>query len=188
MRIHQFSFSSFSQSLNPNLFDDVSISWCQAWTAREALRSDLFNQFKDPRLLDLNWLPKGLSKNVSISHSKIWGIYAVRNVGAVGVDIENSERISKATIQRVSTAAELSKSPDFKFLWPAKEASLKCAFNRHSQDLLITDVSIDEWTAPTELNGEVVFQFRWKTRQDFVGFGLVIPSLIDSNTVLAISI
>ncbi|MBC6415534.1 MAG: hypothetical protein GDA46_03995 [Bdellovibrionales bacterium] len=65
---------------------------------------------------------------------------------SLGLDIEESHRISQKVISRVSQTQEQNSSPRPDFLWTAKESSFKC-FSESSNPLLIKDCRIYAWKA-----------------------------------------
>jgi phosphopantetheinyl transferase (holo-ACP synthase) len=81
----------------------------------------------------------------SISHTSEVGAYLLSDMSfSLGLDIEDTSRISVPVAKRVSGALEFVKAPTPAVLWVAKEASLKAA-----RSTLITDVSIRDWKSQT---------------------------------------
>lgn len=73
---------------------------------------------------DLEAPPMLKSLFVSISHTEGMGGFTLCSK-TVGLDIENTSRITQKIIDRVSTEDELKACPKFELLWPAKEAVFK---------------------------------------------------------------
>ncbi len=105
---------------------------------RRLIRLDLYNQlkqFKHPipspsNILNLNSHPTTPHFSISISHCPLAGGYAlVPKPYQIGIDIEDSNRLTESVINRISTADERQASPSMCALWVAKEASFKVIQN-----------------------------------------------------------
>ncbi len=128
-----------------------------AWTTigsktdnyRHLLRQKIANILKrsgQPEAEDILNLQKHLSHptlNMSLSHSRDASCVAwIPKPYSIGVDIEATERITKDIVQRVSSAQEVQSCPDFKLLWPAKEAVFK-AISPAVQ--VVSEIEIFNW-------------------------------------------
>jgi hypothetical protein len=95
---------------------------------REKLKSSLAdnNLPEATNILDLNARIEHPTVSISISHSQEGSCYAwIQQPHKIGVDIELSGRITPEIVRRVSTPQEIEGCPDYKLLWPAKEAAFK---------------------------------------------------------------
>lgn len=108
--------------------------------------------------------------NLSLSHS-----HAASCVGwipkphSIGVDIEATDRITKPVVERVSTSAELAACPDFKLLWPAKEAVFKAISPAVE---VVSEIELFDWQKIEK--GEYFFSARLaKSGKTLDGSGLV---------------
>lgn len=118
---------------------------------RNMLRSRATSALKT-RGLELPTNPADLSRplqhkhlHMSLSHTVDASVLAwIQKPKKLGVDLELSERIQKAIVERVSTHEEISAAPDFRLLWPAKEAVFK-AHSKHLQ--VVGQVEICNWKA-----------------------------------------
>ena len=61
---------------------------------------------------------------------------------SIGLDIEETKRISKQTVSRISSLEEQNSSPSPALLWTAKEAGFKC-FSQET--LLLSECHISNW-------------------------------------------
>jgi len=91
-------------------------------------------------ILDLETPPVPKFLRVSISHTHGLGGFVVCS-RSVGLDIEQTSRISPKVLERISSEEERRRCPRPELLWVAKEAVFKCA----PQYVMITQVSIDSW-------------------------------------------
>ncbi len=95
---------------------------------REKIKSSLKEKHlpEAHNILDLNTHIKHPTLSISLSHSLEGSCYAwIQQPHRIGVDIELSDRITSDIVRRVSTPEEIQGCPDYKLLWPAKEASFK---------------------------------------------------------------
>lgn len=125
----------------------------------------------------------------SISHSPSRGAFAIcvwnsneMNRSAleykIGLDIEESRRVHKSIVERISAKEEVAEAPSFDFLWCAKESSLKAVgFG------LISDVSIREWRKISVKSFGFKFEFA-SQNLSHCGFGAV---WIFGTSTLAVS-
>lgn len=81
--------------------------------------------------------------HTSISHCAGMGIILASRY-PVGVDVEQSARITEAVVQRVSTKEEYEAAPSAASLWCAKEACFK-ALKAFTQPSVISNISIGAW-------------------------------------------
>lgn len=80
---------------------------------------------------------------LSISHCEGRGIL-VGSVHPVGVDVEQTARLTDKVVARVSTVGEKSQAPSAAALWCAKEACFK-ALKTFTQPSVISQISIGDW-------------------------------------------
>ena len=94
---------------------------------RKEIRLELYKKSRDAKVLDLNQVPQFDDFFVSISHCKSLGGYALNLKEPIGFDVEQRERISLKSIERISSEQERGLADeDFqKLLWPIKEATFK---------------------------------------------------------------
>ena len=64
---------------------------------------------------------------------------------SIGLDFEETDRVSPLIVSRVSRPKELNSSPSPCLLWTAKEASFKC-FSERDKKLLLSDCLISDWS------------------------------------------
>ena len=109
------------------------------------------NQISSKKELSLESFLKIESKSdqsffaVSISHCSIFDSKSLagfvcspkeeNSIASIGLDIEQTNRVSKKSVARVSTSKEQNTSPTPSLLWTAKEASFKC-FSQNQEALL----------------------------------------------------
>lgn len=126
-------FSEFEAWMNknedPSLALKVQKKWNSTYTDyRLLIRKDLAKRLGAPEILDLSDFPKNLSRNISISHSPIFGGYALSD-RPMGLDVEQLRRISLHLVKRVCQPEELKwleKNPLWSpCVWTLKEASYK---------------------------------------------------------------
>ena len=99
----------------------------------------------------LNLIPRSKKLHFSISHTKKIGGFAVSH-DAIGLDLEQSARISKKLIQRVCSDQEIQTAPDFKYLWVAKESILKVASFSMTENLLLSNVKLNGWVKKNDFH------------------------------------
>jgi len=113
------------------------------WMSSDSLRLDtqklkpLWNWEQSPPLADTH--------SISISHSKLGGALAsIQKPFQVGVDVEDTDRLHRKLLERVSTTSELDLCPEPKWIWTAKEAAFK-AYYPHNKSCHVGDISVDKW-------------------------------------------
>lgn len=125
---------------------------------RQLIRQDIIQKYNQSLTADeilniqnLDLIPKSEKIFFSISHHHEIGGYSASSFQH-GFDIELKSRISDRIIKRVSTSEEISKSPELKFLWCAKEAAHKALNNSkfRSSTLMLSDLKIENWTSQTK--------------------------------------
>ena len=91
------------------------------------------------RLNDLSQTPFFKNFNISISHTKELGGFAITDKQHLcGLDIERKERITKPVVSRISQASELDQlGENFAHLWTLKEAGFKCLAHNQSLKLVV---------------------------------------------------
>ncbi|MEN0060276.1 MAG: 4'-phosphopantetheinyl transferase superfamily protein [Bdellovibrio sp.] len=80
----------------------------------------------------------------SISHCLGQGLWALSTQASVGIDIEESPRVTMPVVTRVAQAEELENMPSPADLWCAKEACFK-ALRAFKQPSVISKISIGDW-------------------------------------------
>ena len=111
---------------------------------RVQIRTALAEALPDADCKDLQIPPRPRTHSVSISHTQnLGGWMSVPRPLQVGWDVEVQTRIKHHVIERISTAEELSLSPQPTFLWPTKESFYKAL--EDDQPLTITELTIDTW-------------------------------------------
>ena len=100
-------------------------------------------------LLKLGFKPQQTLMAISISHCKDLALFVFtfkksqnENL-SIGIDIEETKRVSEALALRVSTKQECLNSPKPSLLWTAKEASFKCFSG--NKKLLLSECQISGW-------------------------------------------
>jgi hypothetical protein len=122
---------------------------------RHEIREELFRLNPDsPEVQNLKTLPKLKEQNVSISHTRgIGGFALAQGSFSLGFDVESNVRIQESKLNRVDRyRQELETAPGFNFFWTAKEASFKCMAELFSLRAL-SDVQILDWS---EISGNLV--------------------------------
>jgi len=110
---------------------------------RDEIRIELYKKTRNAEHLDLTKIPKSDNFFVSISHCKSLGGYALNLKEPIGFDVEQKNRLSTETIERISSDEEraLFNAEFQNYLWPIKEAT----FKRFEGGLdVITDVKLSE--------------------------------------------
>ena len=79
------------------------------------------------------------TKNKSLLNKKI------KQKKSIGLDFEETHRVSRLIVSRVSHLKELNSSPSPCLLWTAKEASFKC-FSESDNKLILSDCLISDWS------------------------------------------
>lgn len=116
---------------------------------RHLLRKELFNFCESQKLkvlndfLDLNIRPQIENGTISISHCESLGGFIVSN-HFVGLDIEDTSRLTDKLIDRISNKDEISNWNNILYsknaIWPAKESSFKL-FSNYSAECKIKTIS-----------------------------------------------
>ena len=83
---------------------------------------------------------------------------------SIGLDIEETQRVSQKVILHVSQTKELNESPRVDFLWTAKESSFKCFSDDLKSPLLIKECLISDWE-PLSANKAYTFKAQYKKKQ-----------------------
>jgi phosphopantetheinyl transferase (holo-ACP synthase) len=100
---------------------------------------------KIKHVLDLDLVPKTKDFGISISHCKNQGVFVVSpKYLNIGVDIEESHRIQKDPLLRVSSEKEIQEAPDLAHLWTAKESAFK-SFLKVSGPKVLSEINIYDW-------------------------------------------
>ena len=117
---------------------------------RALIRKNIINNYNSylsvqekKNIQNLDLLPRSENLFFSVSHNQNSGGFTASSFKH-GFDIELGKRISEKIVTRVSTATEVNSSPDYKFLWCAKEAAYKALENSH---LIISDFEISDWVS-----------------------------------------
>lgn len=96
-------------------------------------------------ILDLKAPPGLQAANISISHCPLGSVITISKPSLkIGIDLEDSSRLTPSIIRRIAASDELTNSPNPQFLFPAKEATWK-AFKNIDQPQVITSISIQRW-------------------------------------------
>ena len=100
-------------------------------------------------LLEIGSRPKHPLLSISISHCKnlacfVFSPKSETSCFSIGLDIEETKRVSQQIISRISSLKEQNSSPNPSLLWTAKEASLKC-FAQDQKTLLLSECHISDW-------------------------------------------
>lgn len=135
---------------------------------RDEIRIELYKKTKNAEHLDLTKIPKSDNFFVSISHCKSLGGYALNLKEPIGFDVEQKERLSAETIERISSEKEraLFGSEFVNCLWPIKEA----AFKRFEGGLdVITDVAVVEVKEVSNKTFEGLLDVKGQTLQFLSG-------------------
>lgn len=122
--------------------------------------SSHFNRQQLANLSDLNQLPVASQGFFSISHCPTLGGFSYSNLKH-GFDLESLDRISKPIIQRTCSEDEVLSAPNAKFLWVAKEATVK-AMSKVKGDFVITDFQTENWKSHFE---NQVFSYRINSKK-----------------------
>ncbi|MEK6773186.1 MAG: 4'-phosphopantetheinyl transferase superfamily protein [Bdellovibrionota bacterium] len=118
---------------------------------RHLIRQTIATEFGDnwsalerQNFLDLQQIPKMPKLFVSISHTHDHGVWIV-GPRPVGIDLEQTSRISEKIIARVCSAQEISNTTKFfgssRALWTAKESAFK-ALSGTSQIRVLSEIEI----------------------------------------------
>ena len=79
----------------------------------------------------------------SIAHTQGMGVLMISS-HAVGVDVENTHRVSEPIAKRVAKPGEYEAAPSAASLWTAKEACFK-ALRPFSQPSVLSEFSVGDW-------------------------------------------
>ena len=124
-------------------------------TSRADLRQYIFDNISsEPSILDLSHTPVLKDFNLSISHNKEMGGFAIISQSApkssikafsLGFDIEINSRAKPDLVSRVSVCKqEFDSAPSPCALWTAKEAAFKC-LSGELQPAGVADIEIGNW-------------------------------------------
>ncbi len=144
------NFFQSNLGINDIFYTDLRSDWGdENPDYRLSIRKGLFEYLKNNHpdeiadsVWDLETPPVLKSLFISISHSHGMGGFIVCT-WSVGLDIENTTRISEKIVERVSSEEELKSCPEFELLWPAKEAIFKCSTEFYT----ISQIQIQSWQA-----------------------------------------
>jgi len=139
---------SLVRSRHPEITGAGSLEWSSKNSGfRENIRASIQETLKTgdgAAISDLETPPRPLQWSVSISHSAQFGGWlAIHLPARIGFDIEDSARIRKEVIERMSTPQEIAECPNAAFLWCAKEAYFKSL--AQDQPQAITQLNISDW-------------------------------------------
>lgn len=134
--------------IQPDSLFFSDINWgSDNFSGRDLIRKSIATQFHDqiePDILNLNKIPSLIAGHISISHCASIGSY-IFSPTAVGLDIEESQRIKLSVVARVSNTEELLKAPSPELHWCAKEAAFKFLIS-FEQPKAISEIILD-WTS-----------------------------------------
>ncbi len=158
-------------NLRTFLKDDFIIKFSAEYGSEKAghrnlIRQDIFDRFgyqftssEKETFFDLKQIPQIPRLFLSISHTTDLGVWVV-GPHAVGVDIEQSSRLSEKLIERISSQNEMSLAKtaigNWKPLWTAKESAFK-AFSQISEIQLMSEIEI-RWVKASGLDQGEYFQ------------------------------
>jgi len=151
------NFSAAAEnSLGTFLKDDFIIKFSADYGSgrsghRNLIRQDIFDRFgyqftstEKESFFDLKRIPQIPRLFLSISHAVDLGVWVV-GPSAVGIDIEQSSRLTEKLIARISSQDEMSSAQNivgsWKPLWTAKESAFK-AFSQISEIQLMSEIEI----------------------------------------------
>lgn len=92
---------------------------------------------------DLTYPPQTADKKISLAHSLHIGVVGFADV-AIGVDIEQTSRVTEKIVERISSKEEMKAAPSVADLWVAKEAAFKALYN-YEQPQIMSQVEIGAW-------------------------------------------
>ena len=132
-----------------------------------------FSQKQRRALLTPGSRPQSLAAPISVSHCPVLGgfVFSFNKKISLGLDMEQSHRVSLSVINRISTREEVKQAPARSLLWTAKEAVFKCVTSEETdhKNLLLKDMLILKWEQRgTESR---LFQFQVKN-SDIKGYGV----------------
>lgn len=97
------------------------------------------------QILDLTQRPTTAQKNISLSHSQTGSGFAIIDKNfLIGFDVESKSRLNTNLIKRISSSLEITKCPDERFLFCAKEATWK-ALNELYKIPTLSHIETTHW-------------------------------------------
>lgn len=118
---------------------------------RQHLRTNLQKKFSvsEPEITLQSWsnlkqIPQKAKGFLSLSHTLNCGGFVSSDLNKIGFDIELTERVSFAVIQRTCEPEELAEAPHYSLLWSSKEAAFK-ACSAHSNIHVLSEIKLMQW-------------------------------------------
>lgn len=144
--------------------------WASTYTDhRLKIRKSLYHKTEQKNVLDLSQTPKLNDFESSISHCPVMGGYCYSK-NAIGLDLEQFQRISPSLIQRISNDDEILNFDNYgtPLLWTVKESTYK-ASKKYSGSIPEVRVNLKPSCFETESLSVVVSQteFREQRYQNF---------------------
>ena len=133
--------------------------------AQSSIKNPLvFSQKQRTALLTPGTRPQNPVTSISVSHCPVAGgfVFSFNKKISLGLDMEQSHRVSLPVISRISTREEIRQAPARSLLWTAKEAVFKCVTSEKTdhKNLLLKDMLISKWKQKDPENR--LFQFQVK--------------------------